>query len=612
MATFYDIYQNYLQNPYSGVNALPGVNAISGTMGATPISSMGGGDGIGEVSSVSPVGSVSNVGNVGGFGNVDTSARGIAGLAASGLIGGIPGLAANVVGQMIGMPSLSEIGKATMNALGFGDSSSTGTANATDTGDMGSEAANNAATDAANASVGAGDGSSSDGGSTGSCGSFKNGGYITGASVRPNLNIGGRVRMAGGGVSQGLDYLMGIERRGYQEGTQTTPTEDFSDYLNKDTSSNILKDLYLKDIGITGKDGESRLNILQKYLDFNKNIKNNTPLNEYVEGARSGLYSDYVDPYAEGFNLEKDYFKSPYNLSRLAIAYDPRSGKLAYYDKNEGPYGAYKYYSGDLVDQDFVDSFGLKRFDPKDEFGFSGFSTQAYGPTNEQETPTEDLSDYLNTTTINTNAQTAPTVAEQMISPEDALTPPAPDVNPLQQHFDQNQMLKDAVARGEITPEQYNELGGYDVQQTLSPGNPLLGGIGNLIGSIGYNAVQSYKDKQSFGDAVGDVYRNVKGGLGLISPELKQTYQNIIQQRAPANITEHINTAISSFNPFQQQQYMNYAVQNPEQAIAAAQQNKDFLAATQKNTNPATPAPASMADGGRVFYLQGGLASLLG
>jgi hypothetical protein len=40
----------------------------------------------------------------------------------------------------------------------------------------------------------------------------------------------------------------------------------------------------------------------------------------------------------------------------------------------------------------------------------------------------------------------------------------------LQKHFDQNQMLKDAVARGEITPEQYNQLGGYDVQQTLSLG----------------------------------------------------------------------------------------------------------------------------------------------
>ena len=241
MATFYEIYQNYLRNPYGGINALPGVNALAGvntipeTTGATPISSMSGGDGVGEVSSVSPVG------NVGGFGNVDTSAKGIAGLAASCLMGGPIGLAANIVGQMIGMPSVSDVvGRAmgigvfgggdststgTANATDTGDmgseaannaatdaanasvgaggdSTSTGTANATDTGDMGSEAANNAATDAANASVGAGDGSSSDGGSTGSCGSFKNGGYITGASVRPNLNIGGRVRMAGGGVSQ--------------------------------------------------------------------------------------------------------------------------------------------------------------------------------------------------------------------------------------------------------------------------------------------------------------------------------------------------------------------------------------------------------------------------
>jgi hypothetical protein len=133
----------------------------------------------------------------------------------------------------------------------------------------------------------------------------------------------------------------------------------------------------------------------------------------------------------------------------------------------------------------------------------------------------------------------------------------------LQKHFDQNQMLKDAVARGEITPEQYNELGGYDVQQTLSLGNPLLGGIGNLIGSTGYNIVQSsipskdssgnviYEDtpfiigedantiysqtpkaSQLFRDIPGDVYRNVKGGLGLISPELKQTYKNILAQGA--------------------------------------------------------------------------------
>jgi hypothetical protein len=161
-----------------------------------------------------------NVGNVGGFGNVDTSAKGIAGLAASGLMGGPIGLAANIVGQMIGMPSVSDVvGRAMgIGVFGGGDSTSTGTANATDTGDMGSEAANNAATDAANASVGAGGdststgtanatdtgdmgseaannaataaanaaaaaagsdgGSSSDGGSTGSDGPFRDGGRV--------------------------------------------------------------------------------------------------------------------------------------------------------------------------------------------------------------------------------------------------------------------------------------------------------------------------------------------------------------------------------------------------------------------------------------------------
>jgi hypothetical protein len=74
----------------------------------------------------------------------------------------------------------------------------------------------------------------------------------------------------------------------------------------------------------------------------------------------------------------------------------------------------------------------------------------------------------------------------------------------------------------------------------------------------------------------GDVYRNVKGGLGLISPELKQTYRNIIQQRAPANIVENIDTAVSSLNPYQQQRYMNYALENPDRAIQAAQRDQDF------------------------------------
>jgi hypothetical protein len=59
MATFYEIYQNYLQNPYSGVNALPGVNPSSGIMNTNTISPIGG-DSMG----VSPVASISTNPNV--------------------------------------------------------------------------------------------------------------------------------------------------------------------------------------------------------------------------------------------------------------------------------------------------------------------------------------------------------------------------------------------------------------------------------------------------------------------------------------------------------------------------------------------------------------------
>jgi hypothetical protein len=268
-----------------------------------------------------------------------------------------------------------------------------------------------------------------------------------------------------------------------------------------------------------------------------------------------------------------------------------------------------------------------------------------------QTTPTEDFSDYLNTTTINTNVQTAPTVAEQMISPEDALTPEVPQENPIQKHLDFNEFLK---GQG-LSQQDYNVLGGYDVAQNLAPGNPILGGAINLASPF-YNLMQTFdsaKDAQGniikqyvpdmyedatesgayytvpaqkFSDIPGSAARNIQGGLGILTNTQKQQYQDLRNQYetqrqksaferftgAAGPLAENINTAISSLNPFQKQQYMNYAVQNPEQAIAAAQQNKDFLAATQKNIAPATtPAPASMAAGGRVFYLQGGLASLL-
>ena len=60
-----------------------------------------------------------------------------------------------------------------------------------------------------------------------------------------------------------------------------------------------------------------------------------------------------------------------------------------------------------------------------------------------------------------------------------------------QRHFDNNQLLKNAVTRGELSSADYNRLGGFDVAETMGAGNPVLGGIGNLIGSTGYNGAQS-------------------------------------------------------------------------------------------------------------------------
>src|SRR6056300_272202 len=114
-----------------------------------------------------------------------------------------------------------------------------------------------------------------------------------------------------------------------------------------------------------------------------------------------------------------------------------------------------------------------------------------------------------------------------------------------QKHFDQNQLLKNAVASGEITPEQYNELGGYDVTQTMGAGNPVMGGIGNLLGSTAYNLVQSLKGDQPFSDIPGDVFRNVKGGMGLISDDLKSKYENIVNQQQS---NQSLNTSPSKSN----------------------------------------------------------------
>jgi hypothetical protein len=556
MATLEELYRYYLNQP---ITYVPG-STIGGLSSLTEINrNDAGGDSM-EESPVTSINTDPNVTNTTpGTGIMGTNinfsdigkalgfamnpALGIANLVATQVFGKSPmDMAMEAMG--IGGFGRTDSDFATAGVFGGDDSSSTGTANATDTGDMGSEAANDAASAsaAAGGSGGGGADSAGDGGD----------GYAT----------GGRIGYAEGGTT-----------------TYLTPTEFFETSDTRKEWAKILDEL--DEIVYSGQYANP------EKAEYIKNLKD----------KKNKLYAQSWD----------EYYKSE------------------------------------------ADAALKQQTTPTEDF--SDYLNTTTINTNVQTTPTEDFSDYLNTTTINTIAQTAPTVAEQMISPEDALTPEVPQENPIQKHLDFNEFLK---GQG-LSQQDYNVLGGYDVAQNLAPGNPILGGAINLASPF-YNLMQTFdsaKDTQGniikqyvpdmyedatesgayytvpaqkFSDIPGSAARNIQGGLGILTNTQKQQYQDLRNQYetqrqksaferftgAAGPLAENINTAISSLNPFQKQQYMNYAVQNPEQAIAAAQQNKDFLAATQKNIAPATtPAPASMAAGGRVFYLQGGLASLL-
>jgi hypothetical protein len=277
--TFYELYQQYL-NKYTAPQ--------QGIMSIQPVTPVGESGGDGSPSPGMTAGPTSATGFSDAFGNI--SALDVA----LGLMNPV-GYAVSKAAEAVGLPSLTSIGKAAMNALGFGDSSSTGTANATDTGDMGSEAANNAATAAANAAAAAAGGDSSGGGADGG----GPGGGDSGATGGP-FRDGGRATLYDGGSA--FDNYNAPEYM---------PSEDknLSDYFNANVNYSTGESNPMNDVNV----GTTNL---QAIMNANIPIDDQFSLLGrlgYFKDRASVTYKDYPKEIYEGSSKDRALGLGYYN-----------------------------------------------------------------------------------------------------------------------------------------------------------------------------------------------------------------------------------------------------------------------------------------------------------
>jgi hypothetical protein len=417
------------------------------------------------------------------------------------------------------------------------------------------------------------------------------------------------------GGSQGLDYLMGIERRGYAGGStlQEGVVSGFTRLKNPNGAPGNYNEFMYE-----GPDGQ--IYGAETYSSIAAGMYPNIykPTTTPDAGTPGGLITDGDNKYvlnADGRKMISD------SMVKAAFGDNAHDG-----DDIKRVFGE---------NLTFVSDDYLKNY-IQQQSSVGVIKQQTPTP----ETPTEDFSDYLNTSSVNTIAQTTPETPTEdfsdylntaevpredaMVSPEDALTPPTPDVNPLQQHLDFNEFLK---GQG-LSQQDYNVLGGRDVAQNLAPGNPILGGVVNLASPF-YNLLQTFdsaKDAQgnvikqyvpdmyedgtesgayydvpaqNFLDIPGSAARNIQGGLGILTNTQKQQYQDLRNQYETQRQQDQQNyqQRIAQVDPNALNTQYLQKLQNPN-----ATNMDQFKSQLQSNL---TPTP--MNTGGRVGYADGSM-----
>ena len=117
----------------------------------------------------------------------------------------------------------------------------------------------------------------------------------------------------------------------------------------------------------------------------------------------------------------------------------------------------------------------------------------------------------------------------------------------VQQHFDENEILRAAADKGLISNELYNKMGGFNFKENV----PYAGNLGTGLGSGIYNITQSVLSDQPVSEIFGDVARNYMGAAGGLTKEEKDLYDNILGKREPAfNLTSAAGKVKDAFGNF--------------------------------------------------------------
>jgi hypothetical protein len=324
-----------------------------------------------------------------------------------------------------------------------------------------------------------------------------------------------RTEKAGGGVSQGLDYLMGIERRGYQEGSVSQEGvipgfEKIRDtvYFNPDGTPNLEK------IKAANFLAGSSIN------EFGyRDIKTGDVYgpSTYTDIA-AGRYPRIFDPSKYTIGPDNNYYEVDSIIT---------DGGLRYRINADG--------SRTLLD---TPTAGLYQTTNPNILGYAG------DPTIRPLRP-------MSPTAVDSSAPASTSVAETLFPQGDFLN------------------IKETAA----SPTEYNIEATKDLVENLpSILQPLAPAAAAAL-SLPYDAIQAYQRMEPDSGIAG-----FRKAFQAERP-LKSAFERFVGASGP--LAENINTAVSSLNPFQQQRYMNYAVENPDRAIQAAQRDQDFRTSIQ-------------------------------